>query len=310
MFARSSDAHLTVQIPVPSEDRPQWSKIGVITLIGFVVGVAWPRVLGVRVGAHLPQSAPLASIAAADHELGTKPGSSAAVPSPSARSTGPLVRNESAALVAPPASSASASAVSVSVGRGAVASCKTSDGESLRGADCGRTPALDRVVARSLQKLAECPSASASADKLHLVVRADYSRGSVSLSTRKTSGSEALVACARSAVEGISLDGVAHRNPIATVAYTVTLDPAASSRPTEEAPAPRGDPATVEAGQTTEVVWDVAIVRDAPRTGHVVARLKQGTALHVGPSQDGWFPIKFGDNFATDGWVYGAAIGR
>jgi hypothetical protein len=51
-------------------------------------------------------------------------------------------------------------------------------------------------------------------------------------------------------------------------------------------------------------------VRDAPKTGKVLARLERGTSVHVGPVRDGWYPVKYGDGFASDGWVYRAAIGR
>jgi SH3-like domain-containing protein len=61
---------------------------------------------------------------------------------------------------------------------------------------------------------------------------------------------------------------------------------------------------------TAQVVWEVAIVRDAPKTGKVVARLQHGAELHLGPVKDGWYPVKFGDGFTNDGWVYRGAIGR
>jgi SH3-like domain-containing protein len=57
-------------------------------------------------------------------------------------------------------------------------------------------------------------------------------------------------------------------------------------------------------------VWEVAIVRDAPKTGKVVARLQHGAELHLGAPKDGWYPVKFGEGFASDGWVYRGAIGR
>jgi hypothetical protein len=61
---------------------------------------------------------------------------------------------------------------------------------------------------------------------------------------------------------------------------------------------------------TAQVEWDVAIVRDAPKSGKVVARLPRGTTLRVGLPKDGWWPVKYGDGYTNDGWVYGGAIGR
>jgi len=57
-------------------------------------------------------------------------------------------------------------------------------------------------------------------------------------------------------------------------------------------------------------VWEVAIVRDAPRTGQVLARLPRGTKVNLGTAQDGWFKVKYGADFSSDGWVYRGAIGR
>jgi hypothetical protein len=310
MLARSSDERPTVHMPVPAEDRPSWAKIGVITLIGFAVGVTWPRLLGVRVGPHLPQVSSDTSIAAAEPDRFARPGAPALQPTTTPEMPGGSAHGEPASIVAPPTSSAVATgpAVSISVGRGIVTACRTADGESLRGADCGRTSSLDRVVAKNLQKLAECPALTDKPDKIRLVVRADFGRGAMAVSARKDAASEALVACAKSALEGVSLEGVAHVNPRVTVTYSVAFDSPTPAQPNERPPSTRDEGGNGD--RTAQVVWDVALVRDTPRTGRVTARLKQGTVLHVGPAQDGWYPVKFGDAFSDEGWVYGAAIGR
>ena len=36
MFSRKADGSLTVQIPAPGEDRASWTRVGVITAIGFI----------------------------------------------------------------------------------------------------------------------------------------------------------------------------------------------------------------------------------------------------------------------------------
>ena len=53
LFAKK-DVPLRVDIPAPGEDRAITSKVGLIALIGFVIGVAWPRLLGVHVGPSVP----------------------------------------------------------------------------------------------------------------------------------------------------------------------------------------------------------------------------------------------------------------
>jgi hypothetical protein len=58
------------------------------------------------------------------------------------------------------------------------------------------------------------------------------------------------------------------------------------------------------------VVWEVALVRDAPKTGKVLARLPRGSTVRLGPVRDGWYPVKYGDGFAAEGWLYRGAVGR
>src|SRR5262249_53577322 len=80
--------------------------------------------------------------------------------------------------------------------------------------------------------------------------------------------------------------------------------PDKSDSPDQKAEAPQ--PASGEA----TVAWEVALIRDVPKTGQVVARLPRGSKVKVGSVKDGWFAVKYGDNFASDGWVYRGAIGR
>jgi len=161
---RNADAPLSVEVPPAGADHPSWGAVGVITAIGFVVGVAWPRLAGVRLGPSVPE-APASAVAAPP---------SAALP-----------------------------------------------------------PAVAAVPAPS--------------------------------------------------------------------------QPA----PQPPAPAPTALAAAPGTGQAAvEVSWEVAIIRDAPKTGKILARLPRGTTIHVGPAKDGWYPVKYGEGFASDGWVYRGAIGR
>jgi hypothetical protein len=194
----------------------------------------------------------------------------------------------------------------VSVAHGAIFSCKTAGGESLKGNDCGALPGLDGLVLPRLRKLADCPDA-ATAGKVRLVVRADFARDALTVELghdHGAPGAGSLLTCAKGALASASLDGIAHDNPRYGVAYAVTF----GATPAAE-PSPPAAPAAVVDG-TAQVEWDVAIVRDAPKTGKVLARLQRGTPLHVGAAKDGWFPVKYGDSFSSDGWVYRGAIGR
>ncbi len=314
MFSPKADSRLEVRIPGSAEDRPSWTKVGVITAIGFLIGIGWPRVMGVRLGPSVP--ADVAVVAAASASAVSPREGPSAVPGAPATAGAPAAavsaqEPAASAAVAPPAATPSV-AVAVAVGHGVVFACRSSDGDALKGPDCGTLPGLDGLVMPRLRKLAECPEAAAAIGKLHLVARLDFGRGSLSLDLGKgqtVASADPLLACAKADLSGTALTGVAHDHPRYSVAYTITFehasaggaDPGASSARTA---APAGDEGAAQ------VVWEVAIVRDAPKTGKVLARLARGTSVHLGAPRDGWYPVKFGDSFASDGWLYRGAVGK
>src|SRR5262245_26141870 len=53
-MASRNDAPFSVQVPKAGDDRPSWIKVGIIAVVGFAVGVAWPRVAGIRLGPTAP----------------------------------------------------------------------------------------------------------------------------------------------------------------------------------------------------------------------------------------------------------------
>ncbi len=57
------------------------------------------------------------------------------------------------------------------------------------------------------------------------------------------------------------------------------------------------------------VTWSAAVVRDAPRTGEVVARLPQGTPVEWVDRRGGWYAIRWGRSNNV-GWTYREAIGQ
>jgi hypothetical protein len=314
MPLRKADGPLTVHVPSSGADRPSWMGVGVIAVAGFVIGVAWPRLAGVRLGPSVPEgtSATVAESAA--------PAASAASRG-AAPPAAPAATPSAPASAAPaPAAAIAGSAPRVTVAHGAIFSCKNAGGEVFKGGDCGALPGLDALVVPRLRKLADCSDAASTAGKLNLVVRADFGRDALRIDLgrdRGVSTAEPLLVCAKTALASVSLEGVAHDHARYSVAYAVTFAGApapagpapTASLSTPAAPAAAaGAPATSDG--TAQVEWEVAIVRDAPRTGKVLARLQRGTAVHIGSMRDGWFPVKYGDGFTSDGWVYRGAIGR
>jgi hypothetical protein len=293
MSSPKADPRLQVHIPTAADDRPSWTKVGVITAIGFIVGIAWPRVMGVRLGPSVPSD--VASVAAAASGAPSEASSGLATAPPSA----PAV----AAVPAAPTSAPPA----VTVGHGVVFACKTSDGDSLKGSECGSLPGLDSLVMPRLRNLADCPEAASVTGKMHFVARIDFGHAAVAMELGRgqtVPSPDALLACAKTDITGLSLAGITHDNPRYSVAYTVTFDAGAAAAGSASAGA-AGD-----ADGSAQVVWEVAIVRDAPKTGKVVARLQRGATVHLGTAKDGWYPVKFGDGFGSDGWLYRGAVGR
>jgi hypothetical protein len=202
----------------------------------------------------------------------------------------------------------------ISVGHGAIFACNTSDGDSLKGGACGNLPGLDSAVMPRLRKIADCPEAAAASGTLHLVVRVDFSRDALGVDRARTqavSSPDGLLACARAAVAGASLNNIAHDNPRYSVAYLVEFGPATAGESAALSARVDATPAVSAPAETAaQVVWEVALVRDVPKTGKVIARLQRGVAVRVGAMKDGWLPVKYGDNFSSEGWVYRGAIGK
>lgn len=311
-------APLAVEKPAPDRDGPGWIKVGVIAAVGFLVGVAWPRVLGGQLGSLAPGSAAAASASA---EVGRAPDAPlAAAPAEGAP--------EEAEQAAPPVARAAAAASTVvTVNRGTVLSCKTADGETKRGKDCGSLQALDGAVLPRLRQLSTCTGLQGRSGKLSVVVTADFESARVSHSLGKSTDmgkTEPLEACLQTALEGLSTSGLAHAHARYTVAYLGSIgDSAAPGDLDTEAQgaaaltgdrgaAPEGsaDPAAAAASGEAEIAWDVALVRETPKTGAVVGRLPRGTRVKLGTAKDGWYLVKFGDGFAREGWLYRGALGR
>ncbi len=318
------DVPLSVQLPPPDRDNPGWVKVGVIAAVGFVIGIAWPRIMGVKLGPSAPGEAAAAAASASAR-------AAAAIAPPASAQNAPNAKGEAKPDAGPPAMLATPSASKtgsanaggapqVTVARGAILSCKTTDGEMKKGRECGAF-ALDNVVAPHLRKLASCSAAEGQTGKLSFVATAEYPSGRLHWDIGKSStvgNLDGITGCLKTHFSGVAATGVAHEHARYVVAYATTFAPGAPSSPTAQAPsapepasnaAPEPEKSAAGAGEAS-VGWEVALIRDVPKTGNVVARLPRGTKVKVGPFKDGWYAIKYGDNLASDGFVYRAAIGR
>jgi hypothetical protein len=303
---------LAVDIPAEGRDKPAWVKVGVVAAVGFVVGIAWPRIVGVRLGPAAPaETAPSASHATRAPE---PPAPSVALKAP-APSAAPSAAP--ATGVAPP---------NITVQKGLVVSCKTEGGETKRGPkECGAVPGIDALVTPRVRKVANCAGASGQTGKLLLTVNADFASGRLWYDVGKSStlpNMDAVSSCLKTSFHGTSAAATPHEHPRYTVAYTATFangdekapHDKAKEAPPEDKPEPSPAQPVKEAAPVKEgeaqVAWEVALVRDAPKTGTLVSRLPRGSKVKVGAARDGWYQVKFGENFASEGWVYRGAIGR
>lgn len=328
----AKEAPFAVEVPAADQDKPAWVKVGVIAAVGFVIGIAWPRLVGVRLGPSAPgEAAAAAASASASAHAGRAPESPPPA-SVAAKAASPAVAAVASASAAPAAAS-NAMPPAISVQKGTVVSCKTSDGETKKGKDCGTVPGVDQLVTPRVRKIATCSGVEGQTGKLNLVVHADFDSGRFWYDVAKSSSlpnMDAVTACLKTSFHGTSTTATPHEHARYVVSYNATFAPGTgaasdedkatakksdkdkSERGAKEAPAEdktekvESAPASGEAA----VAWEVALVRDAPKTGTLVSRLPRGTKVKVGTAKDGWFQIKFGDGFANEGWVYRGAIGR
>lgn len=334
---------MSVDVPSADRDTPGWIKVGIIAVVGFAVGVAWPRVTGVRLGPNPPgetasnarASSPEASQAAATKAAVAKatvapkgaPGAAAGSVSPVASSAtravgaaGTGASSNAAAVVGAAVEDAPASRIRVQ--RGAVLSCRTSGGDTKKGTrECGALPSLDAYVAPRIRKLSTCAAAAEASGKLSLVVGADFATDKITWEIGKSTTIapvDGVRSCLDALFKGATASGIAHEHARYTVAYASTLGDAARSgaeatddgdKRARTAQATDDGERTARARDESTIRWENATVRDAPRTGQIIAQLPRGTKVKLGTAKDGWYPVKFGDGFAREGWIHRSAFG-
>jgi hypothetical protein len=304
------DRPLAVELPRADQDRPQWIKVGVIAAVGFAVGIAWPRLAGVRLGPTAPGDAPPAASAVPNEPAAPRAPDSAGGAAPAVLSSAPAP----AATAEPVASAVPSGPPHVTVARPAILGCKTEDGESLKGGSaCGGLPGFDALARPRVQRVKDCSAAEGATGKLSVVMGVDFTNNRINVEIGKSStvsNVESIGACVKQQFAGVSLGALDHTHPRYTIAYNATLGAPEQAAAGGQAPAPTGSAPVSMDAPTASVVWEVAIVRDTPRTGQVVARLQRGSKIRVGQGQDNWYRVRYGSGYTSEGWVYRGAIGK
>jgi hypothetical protein len=288
-----------VEVPGTHDDSVKFGRVGIIALIGFAIGIAWPRLAGVKLVPSVP--VPAAAEASARELTGapadTKPVE--APPAPAAPSAAPVDK--------PPAERLLVSDVQV-------ASCRNEHGK--RSQSCDRVD-FDRVAREHLRGLAACPGTEDAAGVLSLGFELDFQADKIkSIQSGKSTSLEQdnvdrLLGCARERFASVSLAGIPHEQNAYTLYYRLELLSSGGAQPSAGDPGGSrgsGDEGTPASGHAT-VSWDVALVRATPaRDGEVRARVLSGTRVVVTGKNGDWFRVKY-DAKGNQGWVYRTAIG-
>jgi hypothetical protein len=331
------DVPFSVEIPQPGADRPLWGKVGLVAAAGFVIGVAWPRLTNLRIAPSPPgegalTAEPSASAVGARGPVAgsaagalTKPpvgvlatgaGATGAAPPAEGKSPAPPGSGAAARLpvggssgvqgatqrVATATTSSAGAARDPVVGTGFVLHCRDEQEEMT---ECGSFQ-FDAVAVPRLKALSRCPAAKGANGKLSLGFDIDYRAKAVRLLLGKSTTlprdtADALVRCTDSTFEQAGLVPHDHRQ------YTVFY----SARFGEATPAPasndRAAPASASGdGSTAIVAWDVAILRDSPKSGAVVERVLKGAKVKILSHDGSWYRVQYQ---TFQGWVYREAIG-
>ncbi|HEY6080426.1 MAG TPA: SH3 domain-containing protein [Polyangiaceae bacterium] len=289
---------MKVEVPGAQDDGVKFARVGIIAVVGFAIGIAWPRLAGVK----LVPSAPVPAAAEASaREL-----------------TGAPAEEKPADLVPPPPAPSAAEpakppADRVLVSEVQVASCKTVHGK--RAPSCDRVD-FDRVAREHLRELSACPGIEDASGVLSLGFELDFEADKIrSIQSGKSTSLEQdyvdkLLGCARERFSNVSLVGIPHEKQAYSLFYRLELLPPPDAVKKSDTSTPAGSEAaaTPASGRAT-VSWDVALVRATPaRDGEVRARVLSGTRVIVTGKSGDWFRVKY-DAKGNQGWVYRTAIG-
>ncbi|HTQ03597.1 MAG TPA: SH3 domain-containing protein [Polyangiaceae bacterium] len=286
---------LKVEVPRPSNVPLRLGRVGLIAVVGFLAGIVWPRLAGLRLVPTLP--APTASsqdlTGAPPDEQPAASALASAVPAPSANKPEPLATGGQ-----PPV-----------VGEALVTSCRDASGGKIEHCDAVD---FDRVARDRLSSLDDCPAAKGVSGVLSLGFDLDFTTERI---TRITSGKatsladealQAVLECYRQDFANVSLVAIPHQHQRYSVFYRIELAAAPPEAPAAASAAPV---AVTPASGNATVSWETALVHATPeKDGKVVARVLSGTRVGVTGRSGDWYRVKY-DARGREGWVFRTAIG-
>lgn len=312
------ESALKVRIPTRAEDRPVLSRVGIVAVLGFAAGIAWPKLLGAKLGPDVPGGS-RGPEPTAPADVAPAPGASARSapedePAPAAEEA-KGVTNKQRALVE-----------SVTV-----KGCKDKKGKRVDDAsECGPLD-MKKAIEAKLHDLGSCPEVIGLGGTMGLELEIDFEKKSVRVDggdpKREDGGkvpsstTRGILVCAAEELGSLELDHVAHTMPrYGLVANLRFVPPGQSVEPASEGgakkpgddkgegkPAEGGDGKGATGLGSATVSWEKALLRDSPKDGKVVARVPQGGRVDVLEQRDDWYLVEKG---GKKGWVYRQAIGK
>ena len=285
---------LKIEVPTPQQDKLRFGRVGVIALVGFLIGIAWPRLAGVKLVPGVP-------------DRGRQPRPSHPAPSPlllpPRRARGPRPKSE------PKAGAGLEPGDRVKLSEPQIVSCR--DGKGNKVDDCG-TLEFDRVARARLLALGACPGAPSGLGTLSLGLRSRFRSNRIAKiesgksTTLDDEAVKALLECTEREFKSASLDDLQHAHERYTIFYRVEfLSPTSGANRCEGGDG--GPEATSASGRAT-VTWEVAILRSTPKEGDIVARILRGTRVVVTGRQGDWYKVRY-DAKGNEAWVFRSAIG-
>lgn len=263
---------------VRAHDERSLGRVGIIALVGFTIGIVWPRLAGVSLVPEAPVE---------DEEPLSEEESEAQEPTPSEPEMIELTPEDR-----------------LGIGPAQITSCVDASGKKTSSCD---KPDMDEVVHPHLISLLGCPAATGVFGTLSLGFKVNLDERKITdpESGRSTdlpeSTTKELLLCAKKELAAVQVPALPHEYPEYQVYYALDFK-------TPEAAAEAKTSVTAASGTAT-VQWRSAQVRKEPeRTADVQARLLAGARVVVTGRQGEWFRIKY-DAKGREGWIHGAALG-
>ncbi|MBK6513870.1 MAG: SH3 domain-containing protein [Polyangiaceae bacterium] len=297
LFSRKTSG-VSVEVPTAQQDRALTSKVGIVAVVGFAVGIVWPRLLGVTVGPDVPGGSPPPLASAAAGAIAPPPASAVAAGSEAPADEEPTANGD-----------APTNKQTVVVADGRVDSCRNKKNDKLD--ECGKI-SFDKHAKPRLAELARCPAVIGLDGSLSLQLTLNFEKNDLVIEgEKKKSGLPSdtvrgVIACAYKELKGIELEKVPHTHLKYTLVYDLAFYSPGKAPPDAGAPGDAGAQDEPGLGRAT-VTWEKALVRETPDEGKVVARLPQGTRVKLVEQKGDWFRIESGK---SKGWVYRQAIGK